>query len=105
MSKERLQVPLRPGKVLFELADGGSVFLDEIGDLPMATQVKLLRVIEQGEFTAVGDLRRRKCDVRVIAATNRNLKSGVDDKTFPRRFVVPLECCGYRIAAVAETQG
>lgn len=81
-------------KGLFELADGGSVFLDEIGDLPMATQVKLLRVIEQGEFTAVGDLRRRKCDVRVIAATNRNLKSGVDDKTFREDLL-------YRLSAVA----
>lgn len=81
-------------KGLFELADGGSVFLDEIGDLPMATQVKLLRVIEQGEFTAVGDLRCRKCDVRVIAATNRNLKFGVEDKTFREDLL-------YRLSAVA----
>ncbi|MAI73083.1 MAG: sigma-54-dependent Fis family transcriptional regulator [Rhodopirellula sp.] len=81
-------------KGLFELADGGSVFLDEIGDLPMATQVKLLRVIEQGEFTAVGDLRGRKCNVRVIAATNRNLKSGVEDKTFREDLL-------YRLSAVA----
>lgn len=81
-------------KGLFELADGGSVFLDEIGDLPMATQVKLLRVIEQGEFTAVGDLRRRMCDVRVIAATNRDLKSGVEDKTFREDLL-------YRLSAVA----
>ncbi len=81
-------------KGLFELADGGSVFLDEIGDLPMATQVKLLRVIEQGEFTAVGDLRCRKCDVRVIAATNRDLKSGVENNTFREDLL-------YRLSAVA----
>lgn len=81
-------------KGLFESADGGSVFLDEIGDLPMATQVKLLRVIEQGEFTAVGDLRCRKCDVRVIAATNRNLKSAVEDHTFREDLL-------YRLSAVA----
>ena len=81
-------------KGLFELADGGTVMLDEIGDLPMATQVKLLRVIEQGEFTAVGDLRARKCDVRVIAATNRNLKSGVEKSTFREDLL-------YRLSAVA----
>ncbi len=81
-------------KGLFELADGGSVFLDEIGDLPMATQVKLLRVIEQGEFTSVGDLRCRKCNVRVIAATNRDLKSGVEEKTFREDLL-------YRLSAVA----
>ena len=81
-------------KGLFGLADGGTVLLDEIGDLPMATQVKLLRVIEQGEFTAVGDLRSRKCDVRVIAATNRNLKTGVEDSTFREDLL-------YRLSAVA----
>jgi two-component system nitrogen regulation response regulator GlnG len=81
-------------KGLFELADGGTVMLDEIGDLPMATQVKLLRVIEQGEFTAVGDLRARKCDVRVIAATNRNLKFGVEKSTFREDLL-------YRLSAVA----
>ncbi|MDB4393927.1 sigma-54 dependent transcriptional regulator [bacterium] len=81
-------------KGLFELADGGTVLLDEIGDLPMATQVKLLRVIEQGEFTAVGDLRARKCDVRVIAATNRDLRQGVDESTFREDLL-------YRLSAVA----
>ena len=81
-------------KGLFELADGGTVLLDEIGDLPMATQVKLLRVIEQGEFTAVGDVRPRKCDVRVIAATNRDLKTGVQERTFREDLL-------YRLSAVA----
>ncbi len=64
-------------KGLFELADGGSVLLDEIGDLPMASQVKLLRVIEQQQYTRIGDVRPRRCDVRMIAATHRDLASEV----------------------------
>ena len=79
---------------LFELADGGTVMLDEIGDLPLAVQVKLLRVIEQGEFTAMGDLRSRTCDVRVIAATNRNLAAGVAEGTFREDLL-------YRLSAVS----
>lgn len=81
-------------KGLFELADGGTILLDEIGDLPMAAQVKLLRVIEQGEFTAVGDVRPRKCNVRVIAATNRDLGVAVDAGTFREDLL-------YRLAAVS----
>jgi two-component system nitrogen regulation response regulator GlnG len=81
-------------KGLFELADGGTVLLDEIGDLPMAAQVKLLRVIEQGEFTAVGDVRPRKCDVRVIAATNRDLRIAVAEGTFREDLL-------YRLSAVS----
>ncbi|MDE0864585.1 MAG: sigma-54 dependent transcriptional regulator [Rubripirellula sp.] len=81
-------------KGLFELADGGTVMLDEIGDLPLSAQVKLLRVIEQGEYTAVGDLRSRHCNVRVIAATNRDLKAGVVDGTFREDLL-------YRLSAVA----
>ncbi|MFK8113614.1 MAG: sigma-54-dependent transcriptional regulator [Rubripirellula sp.] len=79
---------------LFALADGGSVLLDEIGDLPMSAQVKLLRVIEQGEYTAVGDVRPRKCDVRVIAATNRNLQEAVAAGTFREDLL-------YRLSAVS----
>lgn len=81
-------------KGLFELADGGTVLLDEIGDLPMSAQVKLLRVIEQGEFTAVGDLRPRRCDVRVIAATNRDLHAGVVEGSFREDLL-------YRLSAVS----
>jgi transcriptional regulator with GAF, ATPase, and Fis domain len=61
----------RPG--VFELADGATLFLDEVGELPLGTQAKLLRALEQGEVQRVGDSSLRKVDVRVIAATNRDL--------------------------------
>ncbi|MDR1068591.1 MAG: sigma 54-interacting transcriptional regulator [Clostridiales Family XIII bacterium] len=60
---------------LFEMADKGTLFLDEIGDLPLNMQSKLLRVLETGEMTRLGDTKPRKVDVRLIAATNRDLKS------------------------------
>ena len=60
-------------KGYFEEADGGTVFLDEIGEMPIETQVKLLRVLESGEFMRVGDAKTRRVDVRMIAATNKNL--------------------------------
>jgi len=61
----------------FELADGATIFLDEIGELPLALQQKLLRVLQDGEFERLGSSQVRKTDVRVIAATNRNLKEDV----------------------------
>src|SRR5438132_4696877 len=64
-------------KGLFEIADGGSIFLDEIGDIPPETQVKLLRVIQERDFTALGDTTPRRVDVRIIAATNIDLKEAV----------------------------
>jgi formate hydrogenlyase transcriptional activator len=66
----------------FELADGGTIFLDEIGELPLETQAKLLRVLQEHEFDRVGGTSRRKVDVRVIAATNRNLLKAVSEKAF-----------------------
>lgn len=80
-------------KGLFELADGGTVLLDEIGDLPGAAQVKLLRVIEQQQYTRVGDVRPRDCDVRIIAATHRDLNQAVSDGRFREDLL-------YRLAAV-----
>ena len=66
----------------FELADGGTLFLDEIGEIPPATQVKLLRVLEEREFTRVGGTASIQVDVRVIAATNRPLRAHVEDGSF-----------------------
>jgi PAS domain S-box-containing protein len=66
----------------FELADGGTLFLDEVGEIPVELQGKLLRMIEEGMFERVGEARTRKADVRVIAATNRDLKADVRDGRF-----------------------
>jgi Nif-specific regulatory protein len=66
----------------FELADGGSIFLDEIGDLSSATQIKLLRVLQEREFERVGGTTTVRVDVRVIAATNRNLEVLVEEGVF-----------------------
>ena len=66
----------------FALADGGTIFLDEIGELPVELQVKLLRVLQEGEFELVGSSRTQKVDVRVIAATNRDLKQATREGKF-----------------------
>src|ERR1044071_6619836 len=69
-------------KGLIELADGGTAFFDEIGDLPLELQVKLLRLLQEHEYRAIGSLHRRKIDLRVIAATHRNLAEAVEKNTF-----------------------
>ena len=79
----------------FEAADGGDLFLDEVGDMPLAAQAKVLRALETHEVMRVGDSRTREVDIRVIAATNADLAQSVEDKTFRldlfyRLNVVPL---------------
>jgi len=80
-------------KGLFETANGGTILLDEIGDLPLAAQVKLLRVLEQRQFTRVGEVQPRTCDVRILAATHRDLRRGVSEGTFREDLL-------YRLGAV-----
>ena len=80
----------------FELADGGTIFLDEIGELPLGTQVKLLRVLQEREFEPVGSNKPVRVDVRVIAATNRNLQESIRtgefrSDLFYRLNVFPIE--------------
>jgi len=89
----------KPGK--FELADKGTLFLDEIGDVPPATQVKLLRVLQEREFERLGGTRTLKVDVRLIAATNRDLRAALEDGTFRedlyyRLNVVPIDIAPLR---------
>jgi len=84
----------KPGK--FELADKGTLFLDEIGDIPQVTQVKLLRVLQEREFERLGGTRTIKVDVRLIAATNRDLRVALEEGTFRedlyyRLNVVPID--------------
>ena len=93
-------VRLKKGK--FELAEGGSIFLDEIGDIPLDTQVKLLRVLQEKEFDRVGGERTLKADVRVVAATNRLLKEMVADGTFREDLYYRLEVIPLQLPPLRE---
>ena len=66
----------------FEVADGGTIFLDEVGELPLATQVRLLRVLETGEFIKVGSSKVEKTNVRIVAATNINMEEAINKEKF-----------------------
>jgi two-component system response regulator PilR (NtrC family) len=81
---------------LFEEAEGGTLFLDEIGELPLAMQSKLLRVLQEREFRRVGGTQIKKCDVRILTATNRDLHQQVREGGFREtvlRINVVRSCC------------
>ena len=87
---------------LIELADGGTAFFDEIGDLALDLQVKLLRLLQEHEYRAIGSLHRRKIDLRVIAATHRDLKSAVEKGTFRQDLYYRLNVITIRLPALRE---
>lgn len=87
---------------LFEAADGGTLFLDEIGDMEPITQAKLLRVLQNGEIRAVGDTVTRKVDVRIIAATNRDLLQAVETMAFREDLYYRLNVIQIRIPPLRE---
>ncbi len=89
-------------KGLFEIADKGTFFLDEIGDTSPQMQVKLLRVLQEGTFTPVGALESRKVDVRVIAATNRNLREMVENGSFREDLYYRLNVINLRVPPLRE---
>lgn len=86
----------------FEMADKGTIFLDEIGEMPLSTQVKILRVLETGEFMKVGGNKTITTDVRVIAATNRNLAKEVINKNFREDLYFRLRSINIHIPPLRE---
>jgi len=89
-------------KGYFEVADGGTIFLDEVGELPLSTQVRLLRVLEAGEFIKVGSSKTQKTNVRVVAATNLNMAQATRDGKFREDLFYRLNTVPIVIPALRE---
>lgn len=92
-------------KGLFEVADGGTIFLDEISEIPTSMQVKLLRVLQEGEFIPVGGTSMVKTDVRIIAATNRDLKKMTAEKTLRQDFYYRLMVMPILLPELKDREG
>ena len=89
----------------FEVADGGTIFLDEVGELPLTTQVRLLRVIENGEFLKVGSSKVQKTDVRIVAATNIKMFEAIKKERFREDLYYRLSTVEINIPPLRERQG
>ena len=89
-------------KGYFEIADGGTLFLDEVGELPLQTQVRLLRVLETGEFLRMGSSKVQKTNVRVVAATNLNMRQAIEDGRFREDLYYRLNTVEIRVPALRE---
>ena len=89
-------------KGYFEIADGGTLFLDEVGELPLQTQVRLLRVLETGEYLRMGSSTVRKTNVRVVAATNLNMRQAINDGRFREDLYYRLNTVEIRVPALRE---
>ena len=92
-------------KGYFEEADGGTIFLDEVGELPLSTQVRLLRVLQTGEFMRVGSAKVQKTDVRVVAATNNNLLQAISEGSFREDLYYRLNTVPISVPALRERKG
>lgn len=86
----------------FEIADGGTLFLDEVGELPLQTQVRLLRVLETGEFIRMGSSKVQKTNVRVVAATNLDMKKAIEDGRFREDLYYRLNTVEIRVPALRD---
>src|SRR5207248_2336043 len=87
---------------LLEAADGSALFLDEVGDMPLVMQVKLLHFLEQGRFRRVGSTRDQNADVRVIAATNRSLSDEIDHQRFRADLYYRLNVLSLQVPPLRE---